>query len=78
MVSRMPPRTLEELRAMTPGPARVAAANAYIAQREEAIEEARRIRNADIRALVAKKGPAVTARILDMKLSTIKAVKGQA
>ena len=72
------PRTLDDLRAMPPGPTRVAAANAYISQREEAITEARRLRNADIRALVEEKGLAETARLTGMKLATVKAARGPA
>lgn len=74
----MKPRTLKELRDMPAGPDRIAAARAYIAEREDAIKEAMAIRNADIRALVAEKGIAETARITDLSQSTIKLVKGQA
>lgn len=74
----MTPRNLQELRDMAPGPDRVAAADHYITERMEAIKEARIIRNADIRSLVAEIGLAKTARLLHMSPSTIKAVKGQA
>ena len=73
----MNPRNLDALRRMQPGPERIAAAGAYIAEREHAIEEARTIRNGDIRALVAELGPAKTARLTGLSLSTIKLVKGQ-
>lgn len=74
----MTPRNLTELRAMPPGSDRVAAADAYIAERESAIKEARALRNADVRALVAEHGPAVTARMTGLSLSTVKLVRGQA
>ena len=75
-----PPRTLQELRETPPGFARIAAASAYIAEREAAIEDARAIRNADIRELLKdpKMGPAKIAHETGLSLSTIKLVKGQA
>jgi hypothetical protein len=75
---RMTPRNLTELRALPAGAARVAAADHYIDEREDAIKQARAIRNADIRELVAEHGLAKTARLLDIPLSTVKAVRGQA
>lgn len=74
----MNPRNLDALRGMPPGPVRIAAADRYIAERETAIKDARAIRNADIRALVAEHGPAETARLTGLSLSTIKLVRGQA
>ncbi len=74
----MTPRTLKELRDLPPGPERIAAARAYIAERENAISEAMAIRNADIRALIAEKGLAEAARMTGLSLSTVKLVKGQA
>lgn len=74
----MTPRNLDELRDMAPGLARVAAAGAYIAERKAAIEAALAIRNADIRDLAAELGPAKTARLTNLSLSTVKLVKGQA
>lgn len=74
----MNPRNLTELRALPPGPERVAAADQYIAERKAAIEEARAIRNADIRDLVAEHGPAAAARMTGLSLSTVKLVRGQA
>lgn len=74
----MTPRTLAALRDLPPGPERIAAADAYISEREEAIREARAIRNADIRALVAEHGPAAAARMTGLSLSTVKLVRGQA
>lgn len=71
-------RNLDALRALPPGVERVAAADAYIAEREEAIKDARAIRNADIRALIAEHGLAATARLTGLSLSTVKLVKGQA
>lgn len=73
-----PPRTLKELQDMPPGPNRIIAARAYIAEREHAIADALAIRNADIRELIGQKGLAETARITGLSLSTIKLVKGQA
>lgn len=77
-----PPRTLKELRDMPAGIDRIKAAGAYIAEREAAIEEARAVRNADIRELLAKEdrktGPAAIARATGLSISTIKLVKGQA
>lgn len=74
----MTPRNLTELRDMPPGLERIAAADAYIAERLSAIDDARAIRNADLRALVAEHGPAATARMTGLSLSTVKLVKGQA
>lgn len=73
----MNPRNLAQLRDMPAGPDRIAAAGEYIAEREGAIEEARKIRNADIRALVAEYGPSAAARMTGLSLSTVKLVKGQ-
>jgi len=75
---RMTPRNLDALRAMPPGPERIAAADAYISEREDAIKEARAIRNADVRALVTEHGLATTARMTGLSLSTVKLVRGQA
>lgn len=74
---RMTPRNLTELRDMPSGPERIAAADQYIAEREDAIKEARAIRNADVRALVAEHGPAAAARMTGLSLSTVKLVRGQ-
>lgn len=71
------PPNINALRAMTPGPERIRAADDYIAQREEAIRDARRIRDDDIRALVAEHGPAEAARRSGRSLSTVKLVKGR-
>lgn len=73
----MTPRTLDALRALPPGADRIAAASAYIAERQAAIDDARAIRNGDIRALVAKHGVAETSRMTGIPQSTVKLVKGQ-
>jgi len=69
---------LDALRALPPGPERIAAADAYIAECEEAVRQARTIRNGDIRVLVAEHGPAAVARMTGLSLSTVKLVRGQA
>lgn len=63
---------------MPAGPERIAAADAYIVARQEAIKEARAIRNADVRHLVAEHGLAATARMTGMPLATVKSVRGPA
>lgn len=77
MVIRMTPRNLDELRKMRAGPRRIAAADAYIAEHDEAIKEARAIRNSDIREIADEQGSAATARLLGMPLATVKAIRGQ-
>lgn len=67
---------LDELRAMPPGPERVAAVQAWIPVQRDLIKQARRLRNADVRALCAEHGPAETARMLGMALSTVKSIRG--
>lgn len=62
---------------MTPGPERIQAAGTYIGQREEAIQEARRIRDDDIRALIKAHGPAEAARRAGLSLSTVKLIRGR-
>lgn len=74
---RMNPRNLDELRAMPAGPERIAAANAYIDERQAAIGEARALRNADIRGIADDLGTAATADLLGMKVPTVKAIRGQ-
>lgn len=72
------PRNMDELRAIKDPEQRANAATAYIEAGEEKIREARRIRAEDIRALVKKHGLAETSRRLNLNLSTVKAIRGQA
>lgn len=71
------PATLDALRALPPGPARIAAADAYIAARQDAIRAARAVRDADIRDLITDVGPAEAARVAGRSLSTIKLIRGR-
>lgn len=59
---------------MAPGPDRVKAANALLAQ-EKAV---RLVRNGDVRALCATYGAMQTAALCDMRYSTIRAIQGPA
>lgn len=65
---------LDELRAMPPGLDRIAAAEGCIANHEDAVREARRIRDDGIRAWAAEHGPAETARATGMPLPTVKVI----
>lgn len=56
----------------------VQAAIAYIEAGEVKMQEARRLRNAAVRRLVEKYGPAETARLTGIKLATVKAIRGGA
>jgi hypothetical protein len=56
---------------------RVHAAERYIARGLEKIREARALRDADLRALVAEHGASQTARLAGLSLSTVKLVKGR-
>lgn len=71
------PRTLEEVRAVRDPEARIHAASAYIAAGEEKLREARRLRDADVRALIEQHGPAEAARRSHLSLSTVKTIKGR-
>lgn len=71
------PRNLEQLRVTHPDLEQVKAADAYIAQREEAIREARAIRDAAVRRLIAKHGPAKTRDLTGYSASTIRLIRGR-
>ena len=77
MVTLVTVPNLQELRRMAPGIERIQAADAYIAEREQAIEEARKLRDADIRTLIELHGPAKAARLAGRSLSTIKIIRGR-
>lgn len=62
---------------MPPGRDRIKAANAYIAQREEAIAEAMRIRDGDVQAIDADIGATKTARDLGCSRSTVLLIRGR-
>lgn len=62
---------------MAPGIDRIKAADAYIAQREEAIRAARAIRDSDVRGLVDQHGPAKTRDMTGYSASTIKLIRGR-
>lgn len=66
------PRTLDDLRAVADPALRARAARAYIRQRETAIAEAIRIRDAAFRELLANMGPAEVVRRTEWSLSTVK------
>lgn len=68
---------LDQLRKLKPGPERIRAIGEYISQGEEKIAEARRLRDDDVRTLVAKHGPAEAARQSRLSLSTVKLIKGR-
>lgn len=71
------PQTLADVRAIGDLEARILAASEYIKTGETKIAEARRLRDADVRALAAKHGPAEAARRAKLSLSTVKAIKGR-
>jgi len=68
---------LEQLRRLKPGPERIRAIGEYITQGEQKIAEARRLRDGDVRTLVAEHGPAEAARQSGLSLSSIKLIKGR-
>jgi hypothetical protein len=59
---------------MTPGAERIQAINAYIEQREQATKNARKLRDEDVRALVADHGPSQAAQKSGLSLSTVKSI----
>lgn len=69
---------MDALRAIKDPEERANAATAYIEAGEERIREARRMRAEDIRKLVKQHGLAETSRRLNLKLSTVKSIRGQA
>ncbi|HTF54199.1 MAG TPA: hypothetical protein VK735_42705 [Pseudonocardia sp.] len=66
--------TLAALRSMHPGVERIRAIGDYIKQGEEQLREARKLRNADVRALVGDLGPAQVAKASGLSLSSIKSI----
>lgn len=66
------PRNLDELRAVRDPAQRALAAAAYIEQREQAIAEARSVRDDAIRALLGEHGPTKTARMCGVSVSHVK------
>jgi hypothetical protein len=72
-----PPRTLDDLRRVTDPVARAKAARSYVDQRNAAITEALKIRDAAIRELLRTEGPSSVARRCDVSLSTVKLAKGR-
>ena len=71
------PRNLDQLRAMPPGLDRIKAADAYISEREEAIRQARSIRDGDVRTLVAAQGVAKVRDLTGYSASTIRVIRGR-
>ena len=71
------PRNLDQLRAMSPGLDRIKAADAYIVEREQAIKEARAIRDGDVRELIDKHGPAGARDRTGYSASTIRLIRGR-
>lgn len=69
------PANLDALRAVVDPAERAQAALAYVAARQEAIAEARRIRDAAIRELVDDRGVTATAREVGLSVSQVKAVR---
>lgn len=69
------PRNLDELRSVKDPVAQGLAAKAYIEAREEAIREARRIRDTAIRTYLENHGAAATARAFEVSLALVKAVR---
>lgn len=69
--------TLEQLRKLRPGPERIRAISEYIALGEEKISDARKLRDEDVRTLIAEHGPAEAARMSGLSLSTVKLIKGR-
>lgn len=74
----MPPRSLDELRAVRDPAKQAHAAAAYIAEREEAILTARRIRDAAVRAYAVDHSLSETAQACGVSVSLVKIVKRSA
>lgn len=70
-------KTLDQLRQMQPGLARVAAIAAYIEQGEAKMRDARKLRDEDLRLLAAEHGPTKAARQAGVSLSTVKLAVGR-
>ena len=62
---------------MPAGPGRIREVAAYIEQGEQKIGDARKLRDSDVRALVAEVGPAEAARQTGLSLSTVKLIRGR-
>lgn len=72
------PGDLDDLRLVAAGVDRIAAAQAFISARKDEIKEALRIRNEDVRAMVAEIGVAETARRTGIPVPTVKSIRGGA
>lgn len=68
---------LEAIRGLPLREDRIHAATAYIAQIEAQADEARKLRDDEVRALVRQFGPSEAARRSGLSLSTIKLIKGR-
>ncbi|MBA2324697.1 MAG: hypothetical protein H0V92_12035 [Pseudonocardiales bacterium] len=68
------PVTLQQLRGMKPGPERIRAITTYIEQGEQTIRSLRKLRDEDVRALVADLGPAQAAQKSGLSPSTVKSI----
>ena len=71
------PVTLNEIRAIPDIEARIRAATAYIEHAEQMVADARKVRDDDVRTLIATHGPSEAARRSGLSLSTIKLLKGR-
>ena len=76
-VTEQVPRTLAELEAVRGDEAIVRAADAYIANGRKRLHDALLLRDAAIRRLAEKHGPAEAARKAGKSLSTIKQIRGR-
>lgn len=68
------PANLTELKAVKSATERAIAAGAYITAREEAIAEARKVRDDAVRAVAAEVGPTKAAQACGVSLSLVKVV----
>ncbi|MGE4164236.1 MAG: hypothetical protein AB7G23_21140 [Vicinamibacterales bacterium] len=71
------PVTLVEIRAIPNIEARIRAATLYIDHAEQQAADARKVRDDDVRTLIATYGPSEAARRSGLSLSTIKLIKGR-
>lgn len=71
----MTPRNLDELRAIREPAARAVAAKAYIEQREQAIKEARQLRDDAIRAYSETHSISETAVACEVSPATVKVIR---
>jgi hypothetical protein len=71
----MTPRNLQELRAIREPAARALAAKAYIEQREEAIKDARRIRDEAVLEYSETHSLSETAAACGISIGTVKVIR---